>query len=135
MFCWLRLSVSIVVVALAALPFAHAKSGVVHLQNRYDSQHVSSLPAEVQNAIARYARLCGGHLAADHSFADYFRRGGRTLILLHFEHFSCPNRGAICTAAGCLHQVYVSKDDTYVLSRSSYVPELDVTEVNIAPRR
>jgi hypothetical protein len=64
MFCCLRLSVSIVVVALAALPFAHAKSGVVHLQNRYDSQHVSSLPTEVQNAIARYARLCGGHLAA-----------------------------------------------------------------------
>jgi hypothetical protein len=57
MFCWLRLSVSIVVVALAALPFAHAKSGVVHLQNRYNSQHISSLPAEVQNAIAHYATM------------------------------------------------------------------------------
>jgi hypothetical protein len=108
---------------------------VLHLVNRYNSQNVSSLPADVQNAIAHYARLCGWHLAADHSFADYFQRGGRTLILLHFEHFSCPNRGAICTAAGCLHQVYASKNDTYGLSRSSHVPELDVTEVNIAPRR
>jgi hypothetical protein len=40
----------------------------------------------------------------------------------------------VCTAAGCLHQIYVSTDGKYRFWRSSYVPELDATQVNIAPR-
>jgi hypothetical protein len=67
---WLRLAAGTAVVALAALPFAHAKSGGVHLEDRYNPQHISSLPAEIQNAIARYARLCGGPLDSPARCAD-----------------------------------------------------------------
>jgi len=97
----------------------------------WSPQHIDSLPAEIRNAIAPFARACGGRLAAEHSFATYFQRGAAKLIALHFEHLSCPNRAAICKAPGCLHQVYISTGGRYRLLRSSYVLELDLTQVKI----
>jgi hypothetical protein len=97
-------------------------------------QHISGLPAEVRNAIAPFARACGGRLVAQHSFASYFQRGTAKLIGLHFEHLRCANRAAICSAAGCLHQVYISTGGRYRLLSSSHVPELDLTQVKPAAR-
>jgi hypothetical protein len=113
---------------------AQAKS-TLPTEDPWNPQHISGLPAEIVNVIAPFARVCGGRLAAEHSFASYFQRGTTKLIGLHFEHFSCPNRAAVCTAAGCLHQVYISTGGRYRLLRSSYVPELDLTQVKVAPER
>jgi hypothetical protein len=103
-------------------------------RRRANPQHIDSLPAEIRSAIAPYARVCGGPLAAEHSFVRYFQSGTAKLIGLHFEHLRCSNRAAVCTAAGCLHQVYISTGGRYRLLRSSYVPELDLTQVKIPPR-
>jgi hypothetical protein len=40
-------------------------------------------------------------------------------------HFRCGDRGALCTQAGCLHQVYISTGGRYRLLRSYYAPEGD----------
>jgi len=115
---------------------AQARGGVVApREDRWNPQHIGGLPAEVREAIAPYARVCGAPLAAEHSFARYFQRGSAKLIGLHFEHVRCSNRAAVCTAAGCLHQVYISTGGRYRLLRSSYVPELDLTEVKIPAGR
>ena len=103
--------------------------------DRWNPQHIDALPPEVRNAIAPYARICGGPLAAEHSFARYFQTGTVKLIGLHFETLRCGNRGAVCKSAGCLHQVYVSTGGRYRLLSSSYVPELDLTQVKVGPQR
>jgi hypothetical protein len=42
------------------------------------------------------------------------------VLVLHFERLRCGDRAALCTQAGCLHQVYVSTGGRYRLLRSYY---------------
>ena len=133
--CWLRL---ILIGGLLTLDggviSVEARGGIV-AEDRWNAQHIDQLPAEVRTAISSYARACGSPVAAEHSFALYFRSGNANLIGLHFEHLRCTDRAAVCKAAGCLHQVYISTGGRYRLLRSSYVPELDLTQVRITPPR
>jgi hypothetical protein len=130
----LTLSIALLVVDCSFVS-AQARSAGAPPDDRWNPQHLSSLPVEIRNAIAPYARVCGGPLAAEHSFARYFQSGNAKLIGLHFEHLRCSDRAAVCKAAGCLHQVYISTGGQYRLLRSSYVPELDLTEIKILPQR
>ena len=134
MFRWLQLFVTAAMLIEAGFICAQAKS-TLSPHDPWNPQHISGLPAEIRNAIAPFARVCGGQLAAEHSFATYFQRGTAKLIGLHFEHLSCPNRAALCSAAGCLHQVYISTGGRYRLLSSSHVPELDLTQIRLAPPR
>jgi hypothetical protein len=95
---------------------AFARGGL-HLEDRWNPQHIDGLPAEVRNALAR---MCRGS-RAEHQFAGYFENS--RVLVLHFEHLRCGDRGAPCTQAGCLHQVYLSTGGRYRLLRSYYVPE------------
>jgi hypothetical protein len=93
-----------------------AKGGTIRSEDRYNPQHIDSLPPEIRNAI--YQR-CGTPKAL-HPFATYFDNARR--IVLHFEHFVCDGDGTYCTASGCLHQVYGSAGGHYRLIRSYYAP-------------
>ena len=94
--------------------------GALHLLDpALNPQHIDGLPAEVRGALAR---MCRG-AQAQHQFAGY-SQNLRTLVL-HFEHLHCADRGAFCTQAGCLHQVYVSEGGRYRLLRSYYAPQGD----------
>jgi hypothetical protein len=116
---WLQLFIAAAILVAGTAICAQAKS-TLPSEGRWNPQHINDLPAEIRNAIAPFAQVCGGRLAAEHSFASYFQRGTTKLIGLHFEHLSCPNRTAICSAAGCLHQVYISTGGRYrLLSLSS----------------
>jgi hypothetical protein len=130
----LQLTVTVALFVLGGFISAAARSSMP-ADDRWNPQHIDGLPSEVRNAIAPYARICGGPLAAEHSFARYFQSGSMKLIGLHFEHLRCGDRAAVCTAAGYLHQVYISTGGRYRLFRSSYVPELDLTQVKISPQR
>jgi len=134
MFPLLQLTLIVALLVGCDLVSAQARSGGTPPEDRWNPQHIASLPAEIRNAIAPYARVCGGPLAAEHSFVRYFQSGNAKLIGLHFEHLRCGDRAAVCKAAGCLHQVYISTGGKYRLLRSSYVPELDLTQVKIQPR-
>jgi hypothetical protein len=57
---------------------------------------------------------------AQHQFAGYFQNW--RVLVLHFEYFRCDDRAALCTQAGCLHQVYTSTGGRYRLLRSYYGP-------------
>ena len=96
---------------------AFARGGTLRLLEPPNPQEINALPAEVRNAIAPMCR--GAH--AHRSFAGY-SQNSRTLVL-HFEHFHCADRGAFCTQAGCLHQVYVSEGGRYRLLRSYYAKD------------
>jgi hypothetical protein len=135
MFPSLQLALSVALFLGCGLVSAQARSSGTPPDDRWNPQHIGGLPAEIREAIAPYARVCGAPLAAEHSFARYFQRGSAKLIGLHFEHVRCGNRAAVCTAAGCLHQVYISTGGRYRLLKSSYVQELDLTRVQIPAGR
>lgn len=91
--------------------------GNYHSEDRYNPQHISSLPPEVRNSVLH---KCGAPKAL-HSFAVYF--DNLKGVVLHFEHFVCDGGGTYCTASGCLHQVWVTIGGHYRLLRSYYAPE------------
>jgi hypothetical protein len=125
----LQLTVIAALLVLAGSISASARSSMP-ADDRWNAQHIDALPPEVRNAIAPYARICGGPLAAEHSFARYFQNGSVKLIGLHFENVRCGNQASICRASGCLHQVYISRGGgPYRLLSSAYVPELDLTQI------
>ena len=103
--------------SLTSLAFAR---GTVHLLDpAWNPEHIRSLPAEVRNALAHMCR----DSQAEHQFARYSQN--LHILILHFEHFRCGGARAICTQAGCLHQVYTSTGGRYQLLRSYYAPEGD----------
>ena len=134
MFRSLKLMITVLLLLGAGSISAQARGGPISLERRWNPQHIGGLPAEIRNAIASYARVCGSPIAAEHSFVRYFQSGTAKLIGLHFEHLRCADRAAVCSPAGCLHQVYISSGGKYRLLRSFYVPELDLTQVKIPPR-
>ena len=93
-----------------------------------DRAHIEGLPPEVRTNIERSTRACGAPVAATHLFSRYIqdRVTGDLFIALHFGDVNCANRAAICTTAGCLHQVYVSKGGPYRAILNVYTPEIEL---------
>ena len=98
---------------------AFARGGVHLLDPTLNPQHINGLPAEVRDAVAHMCRSA----QAQHQFARYSQN--LRVLVLHFEHFRCGDRSALCAQAGCLHQVYTSTGGRYRLLRSYYAPEGD----------
>jgi hypothetical protein len=116
----MKLALTIGLLAIAGqASLAFARSGGIHSEDPWNPQHINGLPPEVRNALAH---MCGT-ARAQHQFASYFQNS--RVLVLHFEHFRCGNRAALCTQAGCLHQVYVSTGGRYRLLRSYHGPESD----------
>jgi hypothetical protein len=98
---------------LVALPGdpSFARGGY-RTEDRYNPQHIDSLPPEVRSAIYR---MCSEPKAL-HPFASYSDDMHR--IVLHFEHFYCQQRDGFCSQSGvCLHEVYQSSGHHFQLIR------------------
>ena len=93
--------------------------GFSSAEDRYNPQHIDSLPPEIRNSILR---RCSTPKAL-HPFASYFDNFKR--IVLHFEHFVCGDDTTYCTPSGCLHQVWISGGGHYRLVRIYYAPASD----------
>ena len=93
--------------------------GSYHTEDRYNPQHIDSLPAEIRKSILH---KCNEPKAL-HPFASY--SDGSKRIVLHFEHFVCNGDGSYCAPSGCLHQVWALVRGHYVLMRSYYAPARD----------
>ena len=99
-------------------PPLFAKGGPMHLEDRYNPQHIDNLPQEIRDAVVGKCR----EPRALHDFAVY--KDGTSQILLHYEHLLCGLYHIYCTTTLCLHQVYVrSANGRYRLLRSFYVAQ------------
>ena len=96
-----------------------AKGGGYKMEDRYNPQHIDSLPPEIRSSILR---RCNEPNAL-HTFSSC--SDGSNRIELHFEHFVCDGDGTYCGPAGCLHQVWVLARGHYHLTRSYYAPAGD----------
>jgi hypothetical protein len=114
-------------IGLAGLLPASARSRMP-LEDPWNPAHLEGLPREVRANIERTTRACGAPIAAQHLVSRYIqdRVTGDRFVAIHFDQVHCVNRTAICTTAGCLHQVYVSKDGSYRLILSVYAPEIEL---------
>jgi hypothetical protein len=115
--CFCATGATILLLMLGGQPCA--KGGGMHSEDRYNPQHIDSLPAEIRNAL--YHR-CSTPRAL-HPFASYSQNMNR--IVLHFEHFYCNQTDTFCGPLGCLHQVWVSAGGHFRLLRSYYAPPGD----------
>jgi hypothetical protein len=112
------IAIGLLATASLALP-AFARGGFHLLDPAWNPQHISGLPADVRNALTHMCR----DSQAQHQFAKYSQN--LHILVLHFEHFRCGDGRALCTQAGCLHQVYTSTGGHYRLLRNYYAPEGD----------
>ena len=104
---------------LTMCDLASAKGGVMHAEDRYNPQHIDSLPPEIRRAILE---KCPAPKAL-HDFAHYAENPRR--IVLHFEYLLCDGEHTFCGRAGCLHEVYDFAKGRYRLVRSYYAPPGD----------
>ena len=102
--------------------------GVTPSEDPLRRAHIEDLPREGRDSIERSTRACGAGFAARHFFSRYIqdRITGDRFIAIHFDEVYCINRAALCTTAGCLHQVYVSKGGPYRAILNVYAPEIEL---------
>jgi hypothetical protein len=119
---------------LAGLAPAAARSGGTSTDDPWNPAHIGGLPQEIRAGIEHSTRACGASVAAKHLVSRYIedRGSGERFIALHFDEIRCEHRASICTAAGCLHQVYASKGGPYRLVLSVYAPEIELKHLGNA---
>lgn len=107
--------------ALAATLFALCLSGLSQsassrggiAQDRWNPAHLTNLPPEIRVQAKKWESACGTPVAAAQQFALYLTTPGAEFVALHFDDFQCGNRGVVCDASGCLHEVYVAVRGRY----------------------
>ncbi len=92
------------------------KGGNMRSEDRYESQHIGNLPANVRQAVLRRCP----NAKALHDFSTYTDH--LQVMVLHFERLYCE-RKSFCGPPGCLHQTYISFHGHYRLVESHYASE------------
>ena len=127
-----------VVIAGVACHSNHAagsRGGAFSHQDVASVRYIEELPAELRKAVGRWQSACGSPLAARHSFAHHFGSGisRYRFVALHFHELACDRKEALCTAQGCLHQMYFSSGGAYRLVFSANVGEVTLTLFDHTP--
>ena len=69
-----------------------------------------NLPPEIRSQTEAIVRECHSPVQVLGGFSDDIATNDYRFVLLHFEKIRCDDVTAICKTAGCLHQIYASKD-------------------------
>lgn len=111
--------------ALFISPAADARGGAFS-RDTWNPTHLGWLPLEIQGEAKRAARACGEPLAARRLFGLSMRDQvtGENFIALHFDETNCADKTAICSAKGCLHEIFVSSGRSYRLVMREQVEDM-----------
>lgn len=112
------------VVCLVSAAAGSAVARGMGQEHPYAAEHIDRLPADVRRAVLTHERACGGKAAATHYFTVSIDTPTQSFLSVHFENLSCPNRGTICTSAGCLHEVYAGRGTSYRRVFSVYAEDV-----------
>jgi hypothetical protein len=89
------------------------------------------LPVEIHPIIEAITRTCGSPANVLGNFSSYLADRDNRFVVLHFENIRCNDLTAICKTKGCLHQVYISRDNQpYRLVVSTYVSEIELKHLD-----
>ena len=124
------------VAATALMPFSRSAFawGSARAEDPFNAAHIDGLPSSIRRQIVMQERICGG-ARAGHYFALYLSvpNSRQKFVTLHYENFSCGTQSPLCSASGCLHQVFVSAGSAYRLAYSARVRDLEMKIVNGEP--
>ena len=123
----MRQYLAVLAIWLVSTPAVDAVARGIGQEHPFAAEHIEGLPADVRRAVLTHERACGGKAASTHYFAVSIAIPGESFLSLHYEDFSCPNRGTLCTAAGCLHEVYAGKGAGYRRVFSVYAEDVRLT--------
>jgi hypothetical protein len=63
-------------------------------------------------------------------FSSYLVDHNDRFLVFHFEKIRCDDLTTICKAGGCLHQLYISKDNRpYELETSAHISEIELKHI------
>lgn len=106
------LSSAAIALCVVGLPQSASSYGG-RAQNPWNPAHLSNLPPEMRTQAEKWKAACGAPVAAARQFALYLTTPSAQFAALHFDDFQCVNRGVVCDASGCLHEVYVKAGGRY----------------------
>jgi hypothetical protein len=87
---------------------------------------LAGVPAEIRPDIEEVVRTCRSPMTVS-DFSSYLADHNDRFLVFHFEKARCDDLTTICRARGCLHQLYISKDNQpYELETSAYVSEIEL---------
>lgn len=106
---------TLAVTALFALAINSSASALGSMGGRsgwstLSAERPHQLPPQISAAIRAAQKACGeDEPRVRTGFLRYLKvRDGSEFVSLHFDQFHCA-RSALCSSAGCLHRVFVSK--------------------------
>lgn len=106
------LAATIFILCLSGLSQSASSRGGI-ARDPWNPAHLANLPPEIRVEAERWEVACGAPIAAAQRFALYLTTPGTRFVALHFDDFQCRNRGIVCDASGCLHEVYVAVRGRY----------------------
>jgi len=88
---------------------------------------LASVPAEIRPDIEEVVRTCRSPMTVPRDFSSFLAHHNDRFLVFHFEKGRCDDLTTLCKARGCLHQLYISKDNRpYELETSAYVSEIEL---------
>ena len=88
---------------------------------------MAKIPTEIRVEIEAVVRTCKSPVTVLGDFSSYLVDNNDRFLVFHSEKIRCDDLTAICKTMGCLHQLYISKDNRpYWLERSTYVSEIEL---------
>jgi hypothetical protein len=92
---------------------------------------LASVPAEIRPDIEEVVHTCRSPMTVPGDFSSFLADHNDRFLVFHFEKARCDDLTLICMARGCLHQLYISKDNRpYELETSAYVSEIELKHLD-----
>lgn len=75
------------------------------------SGQYSRMSPAIRSALEMANRSCGDeYITVRNGFLRYLQGGtGEEFTAVHFDEIGCANRAALCSSAGCLHRIFVTR--------------------------
>ena len=92
---------------------------------------LATVPAEIRPDIEEVVRTCRSPMMVPGDFSSFLADHNDRFLVFHFEKARCVDLTAVCKTRGCLHQLYISKDNRpYELETSAYVSEIELQHLD-----
>jgi hypothetical protein len=119
-----NLAALVLLSCLSSIKLVEAASDAPPSSQRFD---LANLPLDLRPRIESIVRSCRSPVMVVGDFSSYLVDHNDRFLVLHFEKIRCDDLTTICKTRGCLHQLYVSKDQQpYQLEISDNVSEIEL---------
>ena len=74
------------------------------------SNQQDRLPPAIRTTLESAKRACGDeYISVRNGFLRHLQGRAEEFTAVHFDEIGCANRAALCSSAGCLHRIFVTR--------------------------